>query len=125
MKILRGSVSPRLAHASFNLVSNLQQQLLDPLEMIALDFERIVFDYPAGTTGVLQLFQQIRQIVGRCCQPGDHGDHFSFGSLFNSQPGRLFFRRLVVGQGFALTLIFHQLATALALGRYVKRCASK
>ena len=53
----------RLTRLIAHAVAEGAEGLLDPVELRALNFERVVFDRAAGTAGVLQLGQQFGEVI--------------------------------------------------------------
>ena len=66
------------------------KQLANPWPMITLQFNPVVFKGSAGTTGILQLREQVGELVFLRRQPSDGGHEFPAFAFFQGQTRRLF-----------------------------------
>lgn len=93
--------------------------------MSSLDLQTLFRDRPPGTAGVLQHFQQRRQVVVGCRQPTNHSHHPSMLALLHRNSSRLFSRRCVGRlERRAGTLRFQPVATR-AVWRSIKNRSCK
>jgi len=81
-----GAFCASAAHA----VSYVSEQVTNSFQMIALNFQQIVFDSAAGTASGFQLAKYRGQVVLLGRQPSDHGNELALLTFLNVDPCRLF-----------------------------------
>ena len=103
-------------------VTDLAEQLANPLDVVPLQFQVVAVERPAGAADRFEFRQQRRQIVLRRGQATDDGHLFPALAIFQGQPGRLLLRGLESRRprrrGRALTIRL-QLPTPFALRRQI------
>lgn len=97
-----------------DFVTDLGQQFADADQVLALDFERLVLERPAGAASGFEPIKQRGEVglVGR--QAADYGDRFSFFPRLGGERRRLLLWRLVFLRRWRALAIGLQCSASLA-----------